>query len=152
MIVIHRMEVTDAERSALSLRLHPKALKRLATGNEIKQYQCEGWSKITAPDQSESLQISNNPVGSPKPFPIVPFGEEDAPEKPTVDNSNAPKTGLRPALASINNAMFSLANARRQLDQETWAYVLKKAADIVDDVEALRDTVVELHDEEYADK
>ena len=147
MIVIHRMEVTDAERSALSLRLHPKALKRLATGTEIKQYQSEGWSKITAPEQSEELdkvEIADLESGEHDYFAPTPSNAQDQ-ERPQGK-------GLKSALASINNAMFSLANARRQLDNETWLYVLKDAKALVYQCEALRATIVELHDEELEDE
>jgi len=61
------------------------------------------------------------------------------------------KTGLRSALFSVNNAMFSLANARRQLKGETWQHIQAQAQVLVNGVEALRDTLAELHDEELAD-
>ena len=175
MIVIHRMEVTDAERSALSLRLHPKAPKRLATGKEIKQYQSEGWAKITAPDRSDSLHISNKPAstcgftdcdnpsshtwsGHPTcedhrtPMSKPPFVPVDHPKLKGSDQKRMQgKTGLRSALLSVNNAMFSISNARRQLTGETWNYIEEQAASIVAATEALRATLVELHDEECQD-
>ena len=138
MIVIHRMEVTDEQRSALSLRLHPKALKRLATGKEIKQYQSEGWAKITAPEQSDGLQISNKPAesveselreeyqalsaaGLVKHNPVPPFDDHLATtdEPPTMQQAHsrltgAPEDPVKAALFHINNAMFAVTNAMRR--------------------------------------
>lgn len=54
------------------------------------------------------------------------------------------KTGLRPAMLTINNIMFSLADAARQLDSP-------KYRELRDQVEALAHSMAVKHDEVYED-
>jgi hypothetical protein len=56
-------------------------------------------------------------------------------------------TGLRRLLTSINNAMFSLANARRQAEDLAPDH-LDRLVELSDGAEAVRDLVVMDHDNE----
>ena len=115
MIVNVRLEVTDEQRSVLSLRLFPKAAKRLATRGEFNELMQDHLLHLTQPaaqsrcteqrpvlsDDGPAL-LSPDVVGSPEPFPIVAFDEAETTEGTTK---------YVKLLLSITNAMHSMTNA-----------------------------------------
>ena len=137
MIVCLRLEVTDEERSVLSLRSHPKALKRLATGAEMKALIAEQWANNLSQDDVIAETTESVPAIEEQ---IMP-GNVDAPVVATVK----PIKGIRKLVHHVNCAMFSLSHARRMAatystDSE---YQLNK---LVKDVEMLRDDLAAEHD------
>ncbi|MHC4302835.1 MAG: hypothetical protein ACYS7Y_36725, partial [Planctomycetota bacterium] len=102
MIVNVRLDVNDEQRRALSLLLHPKAPKRLATRQEFVDH-CVG--HITLLTKGQDDVITPTPTS-------VPAIEDQMPEVPVV-TSEKPLTGFRKMVHHVNCAMFSMANARR---------------------------------------
>ena len=141
MIVNVRLEVTDEQRSVLSLRLQPKALKRLATRSEFNEYVTHQIAALTAVQASivEPAALSEDGPELLSPEKALPVFF--ATEGPEIEKHG---TGIKPALLSINNAMFGLANAARQLNDPN-------LQDIVDKVESLREELVIAHDKEFGE-
>jgi hypothetical protein len=149
MIVNIRLEVTDEQRSALSLRLHPSSPKRLATRKEFNQYVDKAMDELSQPERSESVSAPSpvdREIGDLRNYraamdEAAKSGRGmhvQAIELPERD----PRDEIRPALHSINNAMFSMSNASRSLANADFHDLLEK-------VEALRAEIVAFHDKEF---
>jgi hypothetical protein len=119
MIVNVRLDVNDEQRRALSLLLHPKAPKRLATRQEFVDH-CVGHITLLTKGQDDVIT-------------------------PTPTSVPAPLKGFRKMVHHVNCAMFSMSNARRMArnDQSPSEYHMSEC---VKDIEALREMLAIEHD------
>lgn len=153
MIVILRLEVNEAERNLLSRRTHPKALKRLATGAEMKTLLADLWaSNIKGQDEVIAKNESYRPFDESQEMrfstPAVAMMEHIAAKDEIgtpVVVSKTPLMGFRKMVHHVNCAMFSIANARRMArnDQSPSEYQLDELSK---DIEALRENLAIEHD------
>lgn len=51
------LEVNDAERNAISLMLHPKAKKRLATRDEVRQFVIDQVALVELPESAKAGEV-----------------------------------------------------------------------------------------------
>lgn len=164
MIVCLRLEVSDEERSVLSLRTHPKALKRLATGAEMKALIAEQWANnikpqddVIAPaeryrpfDDKQEMRhytpITNDMIDDVVKTPVKHADEIGVP----VVVSKTPLMGFRKLLHHVNCAMFSIANARR-MAAEHCPDGTAQLDDLAEDIETIQRDLSVSHDEMVED-
>ena len=107
MIVNVRLDITDEERSALSLLLHPKSPKRLATRQEFVDYCAAHVADLTRPQDDFVAPCADDQL--PQEF----FNGEEKEVAVAVVEDKGGMFGLRKLIHHVNCAMFSLSNAKR---------------------------------------
>ena len=155
MIVNIRLEVTDEQRSALSLRLHPSAAKRLATRKEFVEH-VEGLIdqlvEKSAPQTSQDVVAPFDDHLADDPDALREYVQDHEGEltmqKAHSRLTGAPEHPIKAALFHINNALFGLTNAMRAAAN---ANASMDALDATEDcLMTARETLVKQHDKEIA--
>ena len=125
-VIIH-IELNDEQRNALSRQLKPRAEKRRATRDEVRDYVLTKCASLFTMDYSERRVYRQQPAKesvSCETFAVT----DDVPEP--VRANGAPADPLLASVFHLNAAMFSTAAAER-LARSTAA--MSHEADIIED-------------------
>ena len=150
MIVNVRLDVTEEQRSALSLRLFPKSLKRLATRQEVNEYMTDHLERVNQPDTQSRFEEPVNVKPSRAHAHAHVDSEPEPPYQPSIDKVCAEYkkiTGIRRLVESVTNAMFALVNAER-VSKEHHPESTERLMSLRGLVQDYRYELADLHDSE----